>query len=185
MTCVVGVIHENNVWLGADSAAFADLDIVTRSDEKVFQNEEFIIGFSGSYRIGQLIRYAFTPPEKSAKSTEMSFMVNEFVDAIRDLCKEKGVLGKENEIEVMEASLLVGYAGKIYCIEQDFQVSILAERYAAIGTGSQVALGALHALKDFKDIPPTERINKALQAASEYSVGVRSPYVVIGQLIKQ
>jgi len=184
MTCVVAVIHENNVWLGADSAAFADHDIVTRSDEKVFQNEDFIIGFSGSYRIGQLMRYAFSPPEKSTKITEMSFMVNEFVDAVRDLCKDKGVLGKENDVEVMEANLLVGYAGKIYCIEQDFQVSVLAEHYAAIGTGSQVALGAFHALKDRKEIPPTERITKALQAAAEYSVGVRAPFVVMGQIAR-
>ena len=58
MTCIVGLVHNGIVYIGGDSAAIT-IDGVQflRSDPKVFIKEDFLIGFTSSYRMGQLIRF--------------------------------------------------------------------------------------------------------------------------------
>jgi ATP-dependent protease HslVU (ClpYQ) peptidase subunit len=67
MTCIVGVNHNGNIYIGGDSAGVAGLQLQIRSDEKVFLTGDFIMGFTTSFRMGQLLRYAFSPPEHSQK----------------------------------------------------------------------------------------------------------------------
>ena len=182
MTCIVGIEDKGDIYIGADSAGIDidSLSICTRADEKVFITEsgEFIIGFSGSFRVGQLMRYAIDLPEQSQKKDDMAYMVTDFVDAIRFAQHNRGSLKKESELEELPAALLVGYKSKLYVIENDFQVGLPIENYAAVGCGAQIALGAMYALKN-SNISPTNKLEIALMAASEYSVGVRPPFIVL------
>lgn len=182
MTCIVGIEQDGYVYIGGDSAGVdvENLSICTRADEKVFVSDggEFIMGFAGSFRIGQLLRYAFVAPDQSSKKDDMAYMVTDFVDAIRTMQRDKGALKKENEIEEHEAEFLVGYKGKLYIIDTDFQIGRPLENYMAIGCAAQVALGALYATRD-SDMSPEERITLALNAATEYNVGVKAPFIVL------
>lgn len=182
MTCIVGLEHNGVVYIGGDSAGVEtwSLAICGRADEKVFVTDsgEFIMGFCGSFRIGQLLRYALTPPEQSQKKDDMAYMVVDFVDAVRVMQKEKGSMKKENELEEHDAAFLVGYRGKLYCIETDFQVGRPMEGYAAVGCGAQIALGAMFATRN-SNLAPENRIELALTAAAEYSAGVRGPFLVL------
>ena len=182
MTCIVGVEHEGSVYIGGDSAGVEpwSLAICGRADEKVFVTDsgEFIMGFCGSFRIGQLLRYALTTPEQSQKKDDMAYMVTDFVDAVRVMQKEKGSMKKENELEESDASFLVGYKGHLYCIESDFQVGRPIENYAAVGCGAQIALGAMFATRN-SGLAAENRIELALSAAAEYSAGVRAPFLVL------
>ena len=65
MTCIVGLEHDGYVYIGGDSGAGGGYDYssATRTDEKVFRNANFIAVFTTSFRMGQLIRYAFRAPE--------------------------------------------------------------------------------------------------------------------------
>lgn len=182
MTCIVGLEHEGTIYIGGDSAGVESwsLAICGRADEKVFINDsgEFVMGFCGSFRIGQLLRYALTPPDQPSKKEDMAYMVTDFVDAVRAMQKEKGALTKENEVEEHNASFLVGYNGKLYVIESDFQVGRPIEGYASVGCGAQIALGAMYATRN-SAMAPEERITLALQAATEYSAGVRPPFHIV------
>jgi len=62
MTCIVGLVENGKVYIGGDSAGVAGLDITTRKDEKVFQKENMIFGFTSSFRMGQILRYSFKNP---------------------------------------------------------------------------------------------------------------------------
>lgn len=181
MTCIVALEHEGLVYVGGDSAGIesSSLAICSRADEKVFTTEggDFIMGFSGSFRIGQLLRYALVPPEQSTKKDDMAYMVTDFIDAVRAMQKDKGSMKKENELEEHDSGFIVGYKGKLYVVESDFQVGRPTEDYAAVGCGAQIALGALYATRKAR-LKPEERITLALQAATEYSAGVRPPYVI-------
>jgi ATP-dependent protease HslVU (ClpYQ) peptidase subunit len=182
MTCIVGLEHEGVVYVGGDSAGVdvGSLAICGRADEKVFltDSEEFIMGFCGSFRIGQLLRYALIPPDQPSKKDDMGYMVTDFIDAVRTMQKEKGSMQKENELEEHDAAFLVGYKGKLYVIESDFQVGRPIENYAAVGCGAQIALGAMYATRE-STMTPEERITLALQAAVEYSAGVRPPFHIL------
>ncbi len=180
MTCIVGLEHEGVIYVGGDSAGVDEnsLEICTRLDEKVFVLDDFIIGFSGSFRIGQLLRYALVVPDQPSRKDDMAFIVTDFVDAIRTMQKDKGSMTKENELEAHEAGLVVGYNGNLYVIESDFNVLKPADKYVASGLGAPVALGALHATENL-NMKPEARIMLALAAAAHFNASVRPPFYIL------
>jgi len=182
MTCIVGLEHEGVVYIGGDSAGVESwsLAICGRADQKVFLTEtgDMAMGFCGSFRIGQLLRYALVPPTQKVGQDDMAYMVTDFIDAVRTMQKDKGTLKKENELEEHDAGFLVGFNGKLYVIESDFQVGQPSDNYACIGCGGQIASGAMYATRN-SSMSPEERITLALSAAAEYSAGVRAPFHIV------
>lgn len=167
--------------MGGDSAAVdVSLGICLYSDEKVFitPGDEAVIGYSGSFRVGQLLKYGFSVPDQPSKKDDMAYMVTDFVDAIRNLQRDKGAMTKENELELHDAELLIGFNGNVYVIQSDYQVGCPLENFAAVGCGAPFALGAMFATKD-ATMGPIERIHMALSAAAEYCAGVRKPFHVV------
>jgi hypothetical protein len=84
MTCIAGIAQGGKVYIGGDSAGVAgnsQLDV--RTDRKVFLSGDFVMGFTTSFRMGQLIQYAFTPPKRHPDKDVMAYMVTEFVDGLR------------------------------------------------------------------------------------------------------
>jgi ATP-dependent protease HslVU (ClpYQ) peptidase subunit len=182
MTCIVGLEQDETIYIGGDSAGIDDwsLAICGRADEKVFiiETGDMIMGFCGSFRIGQLLRYALIPPPQKVGQDDMAYMVTDFIDAVRNMQKDKGALKKENELEEHNAGFLVGYNGKLYVVESDFQVGRPIDNYASIGCGAQIAQGAMYATRNM-GMAPEARIRLALEAAAEYSAGVRAPFHIL------
>lgn len=182
MTCIVAVEHEGAVYLGGDSAA-VDTDsllVCSLADEKVFmtESEDMVMGFAGSFRIGQLMRYALQMPIQKVGQDDMAFMVVDFIDAVRTSMSSRGSLKKEDEVEEHDTHIVVGFNGKLYVIEEDFHIERPILGYTSIGTGAQIALGALHATQD-SGKSPEDRINCALTAAAKFNAGVRKPFHVV------
>lgn len=182
MTCIVGLEHEGVVYIGGDSAGINSysLGICGRADEKVFltETEDMVMGFCGSFRIGQLLRYALTLPQQKVGQDDMAYLVTDFIDAVRTMQKDKGSLRKENELEEHDSEFIVGFNGKLYVVEGDFQVGRPIENFASVGCGADIALGAMFATKNL-NMAPEDRISLALQAATEYSAGVRPPFHIV------
>lgn len=176
MTCIVGIAEKGKVYLGGDSAGVGGLSITIRSDEKVFKNGQFIMGFTTSFRMGQLLRYKFSPPAQSIGQDDMEYMVVKFIDAVRSCFSNNG-FGKMTEKDYNKGgNFLVGYNGVLYNIDSDFQVGIPSTQYDSVGCGTDLALGSLHSTTDKK---PQERLKLALEAATAFSAGVAAPYKFI------
>lgn len=176
MTCIIGFAcpKENKVFIGGDSAGVAGMSIQIRADEKVFRNGPFIMGFTTSFRMGQLLRYAFAPPEHPADTDDMKFMVANFIPAVKQ-CFKDGGYGKTKDSQDSGGAFLVGYKGRLYEIDDDFQVAKLSDNIASVGCGSEIALGAMYALSHYH---PKERIIKALDIVVHLNAGVRPPFVI-------
>jgi ATP-dependent protease HslVU (ClpYQ) peptidase subunit len=173
MTCIVGLVHDVDVYIGGDSAGVAGLSITIRADEKVFGNGPFIMGFTTSFRMGQLLRYKLAPPAQTVHQGDMEYMVTSFIDSCRQCFAGNGFGDKDASVG---GNFLVGYKGKLYNIEGDYQVGIPKLNYDAVGCGSDLALGALFATEG---LSPEERINAALAAASTFSAGVAPPFTIL------
>ena len=74
MTCIVGLVHEGVVYIGGDSAGVAGLSLVVRADE-MFRNGDFLMGFTTSFRMGQLLRYKLYPPRRHPDDRVAKYMV--------------------------------------------------------------------------------------------------------------
>lgn len=178
MTCIVGIAEGGKVYIGGDSAGTAGMDLHKRKDKKVFRNGDFIMGFTSSFRMGQLLEHALTVPKRHADEDVFSFMVNQFVNAVRDCLKSGGYATSNNSAE-SGGTFLVGYEGRLFCIHSDYQVAESLHGFDACGCGDSFALGSLYSTSGET---PIYRLKMALEAAEEFSAGVRSPfnYVSIG-----
>jgi ATP-dependent protease HslVU (ClpYQ) peptidase subunit len=174
MTCVVGLISEDRVYIGADSASVDVSDLVTRPTNvpKVFKRGKFLIGYTTSFRMGQLLEHWLDVPSRPDGQKGQVYMVKEFVERVRELFKDKGFATVKNSNE-KGGTFLVGYNGCLYTIHGDFQVAELSDGFDAVGCGSEFALGAMAALTDLK---PAQRIKKSLEIAAYFSAGVCPPF---------
>lgn len=177
MTCIVALTENNTVYIGGDSAGVAGLSISIRNDEKVFQNGPFIMGFTSSFRMGQLLRFKFDPPKQTVHQDDYQYMVTDFIDAVRHCFSHNGFGDKD---ATMGGTFLVGYKGKLYTIENDHQVGIPNVPYDAVGCGADLALGSLYSTQGSK-LTPEQRIVLALEAASTFSAGVAPPFLIMKQ----
>ena len=176
MTAIAAVVHDGRVYIGADSAGVDDtLALVVRADAKVFVNGPMVFGFCGSFRMGQLLRYAFTPPPMTKRGDVDRYMVTRFIDAVRK-CLKKGGFAKVDDKVEEGGNFLVGFRGRLFEIDSDFQVGEGLDPYRAVGIGRDVVLGALYATDGQR---PEERIHMALAAAERFGAAVRGPFSVV------
>ena len=177
MTCIVAVPVQGGIIMGGDSAGVSGWDLVTRADEKVFRRGPFLIGFTSSFRMGQLIRYKLDVPPRDETVGGMEYMATTFVDAVRT-CLGEGGWRKVSDSREEGGIFLVGYESVVYRIDNDFQVGCSAAGYAACGCGAEIALGALHATAQMA-LQAVARVEGALRAAEALSAGVRGPFVIL------
>jgi hypothetical protein len=65
----------------------------------------------------------------------------------------------------------------------DYQVAESVLDYEAVGCGTDIAMGSLHATGEHTTMYAVQRIKAALEAAEEFSAGVRGPFVFGSQSI--
>ncbi len=175
MTCVAGFVHGDDVYIGADSAGCRSWDITVRADEKVFRKGQYLIGFCGSFRMGDVLRYHMEYTDASGADDIREFLVTKFVPNAREAMKAAGYAKVSDNVET-GGEFLVGVRGRLFNFQPDFQVAEPAVGYDAIGCGHAYAKGCL-----FTDlaVEPQERVLQALRAAGEHSNGVRQPFLVL------
>ena len=175
MTCIVALRHGKDVFVGGDSSGIAGWELTIRKDPKIFVSGAYAIGFTTSFRIGQLLQHKLKlPPPPKNDAALYPFMINEFVEATRECLKAGGVASKDKDVE-QGGTFIVGVLGRLFIVESDYQVVEPAWPYAAIGSGAPYALGSLATSKG----DPESRLQKALAIAEQFSIGVRGPFHII------
>ncbi len=180
MTCIVGMEHKGVVYLGGDSAATSGWDTRIQAAPKVFKLGEFVMGYTTSFRMGQLLQYEFAPPENDCDD-DMAYMVTRFVPALRE-CLKGGGFTKIQDSREDGGTFLVGYRGALYEVTDEFSVLRSQDGYEAVGCGARYALAAMwvrmrHAEQvQGKPVHPTVTLQLALETAAYFSNGVVSPF---------
>lgn len=171
MTCIVGLVHDGIVHMAADSAGVAGLSLTVRRDRKIFRTGEFVMGFTTSFRMGQILAYNLTPQQPRDPADLMRYMATDFIDSVRNCLKSGGYTTVSNNVET-GGEFLVGYRGRLFHIDSDFQVGEAECLYDACGCGADIALGSLASTEG----APHDRIMRALGAAHTHSAGIRPPF---------
>ena len=178
MTCIVGMRTKTGVLLGGDTQGTSNRDAVDRLDPKVFGlGRDMAVGFTSSYRMGQIIRFNLEPPTCPAGHDAYPWVVREFIPAIRDVFKEHGYQHVLNE-RATGGTFLLAVGNRLFKVGDDFQVAERADPFDACGAGEDYALGALHALGRY-EMSPHERLTEALNAANRFNVTVGDRYTFV------
>ena len=181
MTCIVGMVHDKGVTMGCDSQVTSGWTHSTLSKDspKVFRKGDMLIGTTGTLRMLQLAHYALVIPDHPPEMDCIAYLATLFADAVRECFKNAGHAMKDKEQESNDGNLLIAYRGRLFSLGSYYSVSESAIGYDSVGSGEQVALGAMHMSAHMGEMITTDkRILWALEAASEFSSDVRGPYVI-------
>lgn len=178
MTCIIGLINNGHVYIGGDSAGVDShrLFYTTRADEKVFQRGYYLIGFTTSFRMGQVLRYGGnlpTPPEDDRELHK--FMCTDFVNAVRSIFEDAGYGKKQGEEGDEGGQFIIGVGGKLFIMHPDYQVEETTEGFSSVGCGDMLAFGALAVTGH---MAPLDRITTCFNAVTRFSAGVRGPFII-------
>lgn len=183
MTCIVGYAEPDGaVSIAGDSAGMDDgYNVVLRADTKVFHRAPFLIGFTTSFRMGQILRYAWTPPTRYDGISDEVYLYRDCTTSMRTALKDGGFAKIEHTREE-GGTFLLAFKGVLYCVYSDFQIARSQLPYASVGCGFAYAMGVLYGLSPHMahpDVPLGRRLRRALEAAAQFSGGVRAPFVCL------
>lgn len=185
MTCIVGLKTPKCVLIGGDACAgnSATYSRFVCKHPKVFYNGPFLIGYTSSFRMGQILEYEVVLPEPEPKDLRdlTGFMVRRIIPKIRKAFKDHGFLKIESNYNEEGGSFLIAYQKHLFEIQANFHVMEVKDKFAAIGCGADVALGAIkYALSNKSSHPPKpfSLIQKVLKTVSHFSGFVCPPFTV-------
>lgn len=135
MTCIIGYIDENGVGHMAGDTAGTSVEGHYRYDNvhaKVFRNGEMLIGYTSSFRMGQILEHTFTAPEHPDALTDYQYMVKLVVPEIRKAFVDANYMNKEDKYG---GTFLIIYHGKLFALQDDFSVFERPRNFDSCGSG--------------------------------------------------
>lgn len=179
MTCIVGLIDGDKVWLGGDRAATdGGLNRTLLKEPKIFTKGDIGFGVCGLPKVMDALKHAIDLPQQSG-GDDKSFLVAEVVPAIREGLKKfdaagpsSSPFGGSNEI-CFEGAMLVAYRGRLYELEGNFQLVEGEEKFASVGSGSKLAIGSFDSTRKVSNAK--KRLLMALEASTK-NAGCAPPF---------
>lgn len=176
MTCIIAIEQNGIVTMGGDRMGSNGYTGAPVAESKVFKKGGVLIGYTSSFRMGQLLQHALTIPVLPAEIDLDKWVAIDFMQAIRQVYQDNGWDGqKDNKAE--HGSFLMAVNGRCYEIQSDYSfIRNLSGEYA-VGSGTSFALGSLRSTRG--KLSAEKRILEGLETASEYVVTVQGPYDVL------
>jgi len=179
MTCIAAVKVKDSIWVGGDSAGVSESALTIRKDSKVFRNGNFLIGFTSSFRMGQILRYKLKNPKHIESITPVEYLNTIWIDEVRNTFKTEGYSDITSNVE--SGGCFIGaYKGVLFSVHSDFQIAIPALDFEAVGSGGEIAKGSLYTQKVLnKNKDGKSMVKLALQSAEKMNAYVRKPFKIM------
>ena len=153
MTCAVAIRFGGKIFIGTDTLVSNGHHADITDSPKAFLNKGVAMAYAGNCRLGQILRYNFIPPEISnerfIRKVPLAYMVECFIPVLRATLDDENYLSEFTDENSCD-QILVVFDNKIFTVFSDFSVHESTCRYAAIGSGMDLALGAIHGIMAYR-----------------------------------
>lgn len=155
-----------------------DDDMLVCRDSKVAKRGEMLLGCAGEVRLLNLVQHVLEIPQRKTRMTDMRYLTGPFADALARCVRLRAphIDATGSDKDGMEFALLLGYRGALYSMDSNYDIVRSVDDFDAIGTGAQVARGALYMAGT---LAPRTALLRALTAAERYKSNVRRPFRVV------
>ncbi len=191
MTCIAGLAKEGKVYIASDSLGSGNgvkqvyatpklvvLEVFEKKDLSLTKID-LGIGYTSSYRMGDILRYNFTPPAIEQEEDENEYLVKDFIPELIK-CFDEHSFAKTKEGTKSGGNFLVGLRGRLFMVQDDFSVLEPECNYTSVGSGQEFALGAMYAYER-SSADPIKSVTGAIRAARSFSttVGGSAEHIII------
>ena len=167
MTCIVGIVEDNVVYIGGERSLADDHNILSSPMPKIAMRDGWIYGYSGTIGIGQLMDIINLP---RAEGADFKTIKTKIVPAL-----SVAIDNYSRDAAEHDTQWLIGVNGRLYEVSAA-DWGVVEVNYTAIGGGSQYAFGSLYTSIDNT---PIHRIEQALYAAITYSPTCQGPIDIL------
>lgn len=175
MTTIAAVQGDGWVVIGCDSKTTLEngryLETVSR---KVVNVGGILVAGAGASRGSNLLHYSWKPPKIPAVGSLDNWFTSQLIPSVRTLFLESGYDTKEDGAAAgHDSEFLLSVRGTIYHLFSDYAWERDERGIYILGTGGELALGALEAMetRKMKDIDEvTKAIKKAVSIAVTHDV---------------
>lgn len=187
MTTLVAIQGDGWSVMGCDSRLSDDHGrFQVSKTPKIVDNNGILIAGCGSSRTSNVLHYGYVQPKPTIKEDLDVFMSTKFIPRMRKEFIDAGIDMKEDgDIAQNEGGFLVSIKGQVYSVSDDYSWDTDIRNVYVMGSGGDVALGALAALgvEKVKTIKEAERIiRKAIAIAIQYDNMCSEPIHIFTQI---
>lgn len=181
MTCIVAIAG-SPIYLAADSLGSTNYSKQEYKNSKLAKLKtsrdlkdhssipvDIGIGYTSSFRMGDLLSYVFKPPTIGIDEDVREYLVTAFIPKLID-CFDTNHYSRTKDGSKFGGVFIVGLEERIFIIQDDFSVLEPECGYASVGSGSDIALGALYASVETYDSLTAASL--AVSAASNFTPSV-------------
>ena len=176
MTCIVAMVFNNEVFMAGDLMGSNGFTKKVYPDSKVFKNGDFVIGYTDSFRMGQILQYNWVQPPRIEGLTDRQFLQVDVIESMREAFNVYGYGSKEGR-EDIGGNFIIGYKGAIYEMQPNFSI-LKHEDFAAVGSGQYHAEASLALLSEEVATPEecVLALGKSIENAARFTTGVSGEY---------
>lgn len=179
MTCIAVFRGQYSTTIGADSQWTCGTLKGSALGVKMWENQGWVIGASGSIRAMQVLQYGtqFDPAVKSMNM--LGHLVREWVPVVSNALKEAGAIEiKDDNTIDTGMDVLVASRSQIFMFGSDLTVVPLSRHFAACGSGGAFAMGYMAGYSRRCPEGSNVVVRRALVVASKFTAGVGGPFEI-------
>ena len=183
MTAIVGIQGKGWAVIAADSmTTYDDKPYYAKGMDKAVRKGDYVFAFAGDAVAGNIAEFLWTPPKIIKTMSLDAFMQVKVLPSLRDAMKEHGY--EPDAIKDPNAGFdaLMCLNGVIYEIDEEYMWSRDDRGLYAVGSGGQLALGALATGFSKNSMKAAEfAARRAIKISADYCIGVGGDVKVITQ----
>jgi ATP-dependent protease HslVU (ClpYQ) peptidase subunit len=175
MTCIIAWKDPNNkkVILAGDKMGSNSTNSDIVIDPKIFKKEDFLIGYAGSFRAGQIIKHLWKPPKRKVDQSDSDYIYTSVVNTFKKTLEKNGI---EDEGDV--GSYIIIYNNRIFLYQNDHSILEHFNLVESIGAGEDFAKGAVNVLIKYeKDVKIIAK--EAFKSISKHIVSVSNEHDIL------
>jgi ATP-dependent protease HslVU (ClpYQ) peptidase subunit len=189
MTTLVAIQGDGWTVLGCDSRISDDDGrFAVSKTPKIVENNGILIAGCGSSRASNVLHHGYVQPKPALREDLDKFISQKFIPAMRKNFIDAGIDMKEDgDIATNEGGFIISVKGQIYAIQEDYSWDTDVRNLYVMGSGGDIALGALAALgvSKVKNVAQAETmVRKAIAYAIEYDMYCSEPIHIFTQYSK-
>jgi ATP-dependent protease HslVU (ClpYQ) peptidase subunit len=168
MTCIAGLVdRQGNGYIASDSVGSNGYTKGSYRNKKIFKKDSLLIGYTSSYRMGQLLEYQLQLPKRAMGQSLDEYMYVDFMNTVRGLFKSSGFLRSDSGKESIGTFMIIT-EGRIFKVQDDMAILESSNNFDTCGSGEDYARAALHILSTRGGMTAKEMLTKAIETAAHY-----------------
>lgn len=164
MTCIIAFTNGEQSFIAGDKLGSNGFTKSIQTEPKVFE-KKFIkiaddglnrtesvlaMGYTSSFRMGQLLTYNLNLPDQKANQTFAQYLVLEVIPLIRKLFKEEWG-ARDTTQDIGGGQFIILHDHVIYEVQGDFSVLQPKTQITSVGSGTYHAIASMEAFLVAKD----------------------------------